>query len=134
MLTVDIDARKQPMIVGNSTDPALWLDLVQRYGRPDWVITNPPFSDAYQILQCALEAATVGVAFISRLSFVEPTRGRGPWLSSHPHDQRIVLERWSYTGNGRTDASTTEWLIFVKDWRILTPPFGVSAFGYRPRP
>jgi hypothetical protein len=130
---VDIDARKQPMVTADATLGQTWRDLVETFGRPEWVITNPPFADEFEILQHAISVATVGVAMISRLSFVEPTRARGRWLTEHPHDQRIVLERWSYTGNGRTDASTTEWLIYVKDWRILTPPFGISAFGYRPR-
>jgi hypothetical protein len=133
ILTVDIDPRKQAMVTADMTLGQSWRDLMNTYGRPEWVVTNPPFSDAYAILQLALSVATVGVAFLSRLSFVEPTKQRGPWLVEHPHDQRIVLERWSYTGNGRTDASTTEWLLYVKDWRILTPPFGISAFGYRPR-
>ena len=70
---------------------------------------------------------------LSRVSFAEPTLKRGPWLSVHPHDQRIVLERCSYTGNGKSDSTTTEWLIYARDWKILTPPFGISAFGYRPR-
>lgn len=132
-VTMDIDATKDPMLVGDATNPATWREWIDKAGRPDWIVTNPPFGDAFAILQLALATATVGVAFLSRLSFVEPTKTRGPWLKEHPHDQRIVLERWSYTGNGRTDASTTEWLIWVKDWRILTPPFGISAFGYRPK-
>ena len=134
VLTIDIDETKQPMLMGDTTLGQTWREAVELFGgRPEWVITNPPFADEYTILQHAISVATVGVAMISRLSFVEPTRQRGRWLQEHPHDQRIVLERWSYTGNGRTDASTTEWLIYVKDWRILTPPFGISAFGYRPR-
>ena len=133
VLTIDIDGTKQPMINADAREAQVWRDLAATFGRPDWIITNPPFADEYAILQHAISVATVGVAMISRLSFVEPTRQRGLWLQEHPHDQRIVLSGGLYTGNGRTDASTTEWLIYVKDWRILTPPFGISAFGYRPR-
>jgi hypothetical protein len=131
--TMDLDPKKAAMLTGDATDPAQWKAWLQKAGRPDWVITNPPFIDAFPILQLAVATARVGVIFLSRLSFIEPTHARGQWLKEHAHDQRIVLERWSYTGNGRTDASTTEWLVYVKDWRILTPPFGISAYGYKPK-
>jgi hypothetical protein len=133
VVTMDIDPSKSAMLTGDATDPAQWKAWLEKHGRPDWVITNPPFIDAFTILQLAIATARVGVVFLARQSFTEPTKARGPWLKAHPHDQRIVLERWSYTGNGRTDASTTEWLIWTKDWRILTPPFGISAYGYKPK-
>jgi hypothetical protein len=121
------------MVVADMTDPREWDRAVAVYGAPDWVITNPPFVTGFTLLQHAVRVAKVGVAFLSRVTFIEPTRRRGPWFADHPHDQRIVLERHSYTGDGHNDACTTEWLIYTKDWRILTPPFGVSAFGYKPR-
>jgi hypothetical protein len=132
-VTMDIDPSKDAMLTGDATDPRTWRDWLDHNRRPGWVVTNPPFKDAFRILQLAVATASVGVAFLSRLSFAEPTGARGPWLKEHPHDQRIVLERWSYTGTGRTDSNTTEWLVWVKDWRILTPPFGISAFGYKPK-
>lgn len=133
ILTFDIDPACSPMALADMTDPASWDRSVKMFGQPDWVVTNPPFVSAFPILQQAVRIAKVGVAFLARVTFTEPVRARGPWFKAHPHDQRIVLERYSYTGDGRSDACSTEWLIFVKDWRILTPPFGVSAFGYKPR-
>ena len=50
----------------------------------DWVVTNPPFAAAMPILQHAVAHARVGVALYLRLSFLEPTRARGPWLEAHP--------------------------------------------------
>jgi len=133
VVTFDIAPGVSPMIVADMRAPEPWDQAVESFGAPDWIVTNPPFADAFPILQHAIRTATVGVAYLSRVTFIEPTRVRGPWLVQHPHDQRIVLERYSYTGDGRNDACTTEWLIFVKDWRILTPPFGISAHGYKPQ-
>jgi hypothetical protein len=133
LLTMDIDPARHPMIVGDATDPVQWLELQHTYGRPSWVITNPPFKHAHAILDLAIATATVGVIVLTRLSFAEPTKSRGAWLVTHPHDQRITLERHSYNGTGKSDNVTTEWLVFVKDWRILTPPFGICAYGYKSR-
>ena len=41
MLTVDADSERQPMIVGDATDPKQWGDWVRAHGSPDWVVTNP---------------------------------------------------------------------------------------------
>lgn len=133
-LTMDIDPAQQPMIVGDATDLSCWINWVHAHGYPDWVITNPPFRHAHKVLEHAYWAARVGVIVLTRLSFAEPVQGRGQWLRDHPHDQRITLERWSYNGTGKSDNVTTEWLVFAKDWRMLTPPFGICAYGYKPRP
>lgn len=108
--------------------------------RPDWIVENPPFNVEIDILMHAYEAARVGVAFMARVSFAEPTVAtqhqgkpttpRGPWLKAHPYQKRITLERYSFTRNSKTDNTTTDWLVWSKV--PLAPPFGVSAYGYRP--
>jgi hypothetical protein len=50
-----------------------------------------------------------------RLSFLEPTRERGPWLAANPPDLVIVLPRISFTGDGKTDSVTCAWMIWDKD-------------------
>jgi len=133
VVTNDLNPECQTDYHEDATGRHAWEHMREAQGQsPDWVVTNPPFKQALPILKLALEFAQVGVALLSRISFVEPTRVRGPWFIDHPHDQRIVLERWSYTGDGRSDAATTEWLIYARDWRVLTPPFGVSAYGFKP--
>ena len=57
----------------------------------------------------------VGVAFLLRLSFVEPTNERGDWLEKNPPTGRITLPRYSFTGDGRSDSVTAEWMIWHKD-------------------
>jgi excisionase family DNA binding protein len=106
-----------------------WDTMVRDKGRPDWIVTNPPFAVELAILQHAVEIAIHGVVMMGRVSFTEPTATRGLWLARHPYDKRITLERYSFTGTGKTDSATTDWLVWAKD--PLAKPFGVSAHGYR---
>jgi hypothetical protein len=81
----------------------------------DWTITNPPFSDELAILRRAL-AASRNVAFLARLSFLEPTIDRGPFWEEHPLSDLIVLPRYSFRlneqGKRQTDNVTCCWLVF----------------------
>ena len=91
----------------------------------DWVITNPPFSKAFEFLKKAMPETKVGVALLLRLSFLEPTYDRGDYLSLFPPNYVIVLPRISFTGNGKTDSVTTAWMVW-KHWdtehRIIVVP------------
>jgi hypothetical protein len=80
----------------------------------DWVITNPPFLTAFDILRRSYERAGKGVAMFLRLSFLEPTEDRGPWLAITPPDELIVLPRISFTGDGATDSVTCAWMLWYK--------------------
>jgi hypothetical protein len=57
---------------------------------------------------------------------------RGPWLSTHPRQLQIALERYSFTGDGNTDSASTEWLVFSKASRAHVG--AITAFGYKPHP
>ena len=81
-------------------------------GRVDWVVTNPPFSKAFEILKQMLPLAHEGVALLLRLSFLEPTYERGAWLAKHPPDLLVVTPRFSFTGDGKTDSVTTAWYVW----------------------
>lgn len=85
----------------------------------DWTVTNPPFVAAMEILQQAYAHSRLGVAFFLRLSFLEPTEDRGPWLAEHPPDELIVLPRISFTGDGATDSVTCAWMIWYKPQTIV---------------
>lgn len=80
----------------------------------DWAVTNPPFNLAFPMLKTLLPYAHSGVAFMVRLSFLEPTFERGAWLAEHPPDLVIVLPRMSFTGDGRTDSVTCAWNCWYK--------------------
>ena len=130
--TNDIDVAKRADYHLDAARPDAWRAMGQESGRPDWVVTNPAFGRAFDILQHVVGVARFGVVLTVRVSFSEPIRkgGRGPWLARHPPAKRITLERCSFTANGKTDSATTEWLIWANV--PLQPPFLISAFGYKP--
>jgi len=107
----------------DATKPDVWKEW-QQENPIDWVITNPPFGSANLILPLAYKAATVGVAFLLRLTYLEPARNRGKWLRSHSSKltNLIILgqPRPSFTGNGRTDCSTVAWMVWRKEARTDT--------------
>jgi hypothetical protein len=84
----------------------------------DYVVTNPPFKEAGNILSLAFDTALTGVAFLLRLTFLEPTSGRSEWLAAHQGQLSHLLifgqPRPSFTDNGRTDNVTTAWMVWQK--------------------
>lgn len=80
----------------------------------DWIVTNPPFSDGIKIVQLAYEHSKKGCAMLLRLTFLEPTNDRGPWLAEHPPTYQLTLPRYSFTGDGNTDSVTTAWFVWEK--------------------
>lgn len=80
--------------------------------RPDWIVTSPPYDNAFAILKQALRVSRVGVAFKLRLSFLEPTKTRGRWLRENPPDMIVVLPRATY--RGRKCYAVEAWLVWKK--------------------
>jgi hypothetical protein len=62
-----------------------------RGARPDWVITNPPFGLAEQMLNAALLEAREGVAFLLRLQWME-TQQRYMRIFSTPRAPTLVAQ------------------------------------------
>lgn len=87
-------------------------------GSLDWIVTNPPFSDELDILQNMLTFAP-NVAFLARLSFLEPTEDREHFLSTNPPSQVISLPRYSFRpndeGKKQTDSVTCVWMVWYAD-------------------
>lgn len=88
-----------------------------------WTITNPPFSLALPILKRALEY-TPNVAFLLRLSFLEPTKDREPFLLKKPPSAILVTPRVSFTADRRKDNCTTAWMIWSE-----TSPKGIFTLS-----
>jgi len=129
-VTNDIDATKDADFHLDMTHADSWNRIAQSVGaRPDWVVENYPFNLEHLMLPYALQAAQMASIAMARVSYCEPTKDRGPWLRDHPYDKRITLERHSFTGNGKTDSTTTDWLVWAKV--PIAGPFGISAYGYR---
>lgn len=119
--TNDIDPERQADFHLDASGPELWATAPT----PEWVVTNPPFSLAMPILRRAFEVCDA--AMLLRLSFLEPTLDRGPWLAEHPPAQVVVLPRYSFTGDGKTDSVTCAWMV----WRHGASQTGISVV---PRP
>lgn len=111
-VTVDIDPDITASAHADMSKTTSW-PLFELVTESSCVITNPPFSCAFQILENALYHCEK-VAMLLRLSFLEPTRERGPWLAENPPDLVIVLPRISFTGDGKTDSVTCAWMIWDK--------------------
>ena len=92
------------------TDPEIWGKLPDC----DWIVTNPPFKIAAAIVPAAYEKARLGLAMFLRLSYLEPCQNRAQWLEDHPLTKLIVLPRFSFTGNGKSDSCTTAWMVWDK--------------------
>lgn len=128
-VTNDIDATKRADFCLDARWAESWNTMLTLKQAPDWVVENFPFNVEHRIVPHAYQAARKGVVAMARVSYTEPTRDRGPWLAEHPYQKRITLQRHSFTGNGKTDTATTDWLVWAKV--PVVGPFGISAFGYR---
>lgn len=110
-ITNDIDRRRVASTHYDATTSDAWQVNAQ------WAITNPPFRHEQAILQHALRTCP-NVAFLARLSFLEPTQDRTRfwkrYLCNLSHV--IVLTRYSFRRNDRgqrgSDSQTCCWLVF----------------------
>ncbi len=103
------------------TEEESWQSIKEFEGNIDLTITNPPFSDAFEILQLAYNYSQVGVIMLLRLSFLEPTSKRKEWLEQHPPNFLRVYgsPRPRFREKG-TDFCTTAWMGWFKSPAILT--------------
>lgn len=81
--------------------------------KTELAVTNPPFNQAFDILK-NLHPQMNAIALLLKLTFLEPTKDRGPWLAKNPPNKLIVLPRHSFTGDGKTDSVTCAWMIWDK--------------------
>jgi hypothetical protein len=49
----------------------------------DWVVIHPPFAIAPKVVPLAFKYAKKGIAFLLRLSYLEPCSDRAEWLKKH---------------------------------------------------
>ncbi len=125
VLTSDIKPGYMTDLVGDATtaEAACW-----QVPGIDWVVTNPPFKQAHTILPHAFKVARIGVAFLLRLTYAEPARGRGQWLARHA-DQQVNLITLNPRPQFRageinpktgepfgTDFATVAWFVWLKGW------------------
>lgn len=119
--TNDIDPKKKTHYHMDATLLKSWQNTPH-----DWVITNPPFSKAAKILPHAFEWADKGVAFLLRLTYLEPTKDRGDWLDKHRHNLSNIIVfnprprfRRNNKGHLATDSVTVAWFVWEKPHNIF---------------
>lgn len=115
VLTNDIDGSREAHLHGDAASTDFWTGIKKSYGKPDWIVTNPPFNQAIDIVVNAHVFAKKGLAMLLRLSFLEPTEDRGAFLNMYPPDKVVVLPRISFTGDGKTDSVTCAWMNWSLD-------------------
>lgn len=117
--TNDLDPSRPAATHLDATQRAAWELMAPkpfRLGRPLWVVTNPPFNLADQIVPLAVEHVS-HVAMVLRLSWLEPTAARQRFLAEHPPSRLIVMPRWDFKGAGATDSVTSAWFIWEQGGR-----------------
>jgi len=105
----------------DGADPDLWDGL-----RPHFEVSNYPFSAAGELVWASLQRARVGVAALLRCTFGEPAGGspRAPragrrWLTRRPPDGLVMMPRYSYTGDGKSDSAPHWWFVWGVPARIV---------------
>ena len=98
---------------------------VLRAPEVDWIITNPPFSQASKMLGHALVKARIGVAFLLRIQWLEgETRyrdvfsDRGPAVVA-PFVERVPMCEGGWDPDGST-ATLYAWFVWLREpdaWR-----------------
>ena len=101
----------------DATSPLFWSAAE----RCDWVISNPPFNQAPEIIPLAYENARQGIVMLLRLSYQEPCQNRAQWLAGHAQGLTIAYppSRLSFTGDGKTDSVATAWFVWERGRKTL---------------
>lgn len=88
----------------------------------DWIITNPPYILAERMLDRALAIASIGVAMLLRLQWLEGAEryslvfggGRAPWLLCPFADRVPMIEGvWDPRSSS---ATAYAWFVWIKGW------------------
>lgn len=115
VLTNDLDPSQPSRFHLDATQEPIWAESLAYDGGHgvQWIIANPPFKSAFPMLKLAVQYARVGVAFLLRKTFLEPTEERGEWLHTFPPSRIICQPRYSFRGDGN-DSVSCDWLIYER--------------------
>jgi hypothetical protein len=105
----------------DATTRAFWQSRAEKLGERLWgTVTNPPFSLASTILPLAYEYSPWGVAFLLRLSYLEPTGDRAKWLEAHADNLKCIIPvspRPKFRRDSKgSDSVTVAWMVWEKAW------------------
>ena len=115
VFTNDIDCKFNCDFTENATYASNWKKHKWQF---DWTVTNPPFICASDIIPLAWNNSRIGIAFLLRLSYLEPAKNRGAWLQEHSQYLTDLIifgqPRPSFTNNSKVDTATTAWFVWQK--------------------
>lgn len=105
------------------------------FGRPDFIITNPPFGQAAEFVRRGLEVALGGVSVLCRTSFIEtPGRfkmfwGEHPLTVMAPFVERVSLQlgSWDPGLGAMTSYSWFNWFKGAQPLPLIPIPPGTKA-------
>lgn len=113
--TNDIDKNKTADLHLDAREIYFWDKVSSGF-----IITNPPYNGAFEILQCAFNSTQNPIALCLRLSFLEPVKARREFLLKNPPNGIIVLPRYSFRlndkGKRQTDSVTCAWMLWRTDF------------------
>lgn len=90
------------------------IELLKEEKEWDWIISNPPFNQAHEILPKCFEKSRKGMIMLLRISYLEPCKNRRDWLRENKPCLLLFTKRVSFTGKG-SDSATTAWIGWSKD-------------------
>lgn len=124
----DIDPRFEGCQFFDAADPQCWRDRDEaqedHIWAQDWTVDNIPFSKAHDILDLAHRHTRIGIAFLLRLSYLEPCKERCNWLQTWS-DQLTHLITFSprppFRDEPGADSVTVAWFVWQKafSWKAL---------------
>ena len=99
----------------NGSDFSLGYDFLSEYRRFDAIITNPPFSLAFQFVRRSVKLAD-HVFLLLRLNFLASQK-RADWFKKNePSALFVLINRPSFTGGG-TDMTDYAWFYWGAAWK-----------------
>lgn len=118
VVTNDIDTSTDADFHFDATKPFFWGSL-STITRIDWVITNPPYNFAFEIIRFALAAANKGVAMALRETWLGSAEERLVWLEKNKPTDVISMPRFHFVKNKKakwgSDSSAVWWIVWRKD-------------------
>jgi len=100
-------------------DPPVDFLLAEPDPAYDLIITNPPYTVAWEFIQQALKwrkSERSIVAMLLRLNFLG-SRKRAKWLRAYPPHTLITPRRPTFTADGKTDATEYAWFLWREPFK-----------------
>ena len=128
IITNDIDITKTATTHMDAATSDYWRKIPVKDFPGGFIITNPPFSCAIDILENAYNLTNFPIVMCLWLSFLELTKRRYTFLKECPPTGLIVLPRYSFRlndkGKRQTDSVTCAWMLWRSYYRgIIYPKF-----------